>query len=261
MPIADFLRFSVMYGLDGVMKDILHGKYGEVGNEVTIDSTLQLDDKPFIDTPSFNQVKLFYPPYAMGAILGHENIVVAALNELGAKWDVQVGGKTNNDEESIRYSRHILPSDVFLWAFNMNSQTMIKCLVKCGFQFRWIHHKHHMPVILKRIFEISLSETSPKWTDIDEEELIFENSIHRRYSRATYKLQMKMLDLLINLGLPFELLYPVEPPIERDVQFFKEVERHTSDQIRAHLTSFSKEEQLAMKRAGQACTGYSLVER
>lgn len=38
MPIIELLRFSVLYGLDGVMKDILLGHYGDHDGDLTVNS-------------------------------------------------------------------------------------------------------------------------------------------------------------------------------------------------------------------------------
>ncbi|KAL7536909.1 hypothetical protein ACHAWF_005601 [Thalassiosira exigua] len=80
--------------------------------------------------------KMYVPAYAVGAILGYENVVTAALNQPDGRLDVLCGVQKSNAGE-IKEVPHMLLSDVFYWVFMKNMPNMIKCLVnECGFQFR-----------------------------------------------------------------------------------------------------------------------------
>ena len=203
---SDLLRFAVLYGLDGVMTDILHGRYGDA-NELTINTLIPLDDSPEEDeedsTSRFFDLgwKMFAPAWAIGAILGYENIVTTALAQPGGTLDSSYGSMKRGDEQVQEHTGHALPSNIFLWVFMKNMPDMIKCLVnECGFQFRWIDHESHLPMIFSRIFDSSPYESFPKWTgSLDGDELMWESSRERCYMRssAAYKEQMKMLGMCI----------------------------------------------------------------
>lgn len=228
VPMKDLLRFSVLYGLDGAMIDVLRGRYGDA-DALTVNTLMPLDDKPLpADDGSRFMIgfKAFMPAYALGAILGHENVVTTALAQPGGKIDALCGVQTSNDAE-IKERTNVLLSEVFLWVFMKNMPDMIKCLVnQCGFQFRWIEHNTFLPMIFKRIFELAEYETFPRWTgDLDEEELMWCGGSRARCrlrAAAAYKEQMNMLDLLISLGFPFSLFFDHEPPIEREEKLVKE---------------------------------------
>ncbi|KAL7530024.1 LOW QUALITY PROTEIN: hypothetical protein ACHAXR_004203, partial [Thalassiosira sp. AJA248-18] len=226
----DLLRFSVLYGLDGVMNDVLRGRYGDTGEQaLSVNTLLPLDDQPLPDDPSslmLRDRKLFMPPYAFACILGHTNVVVAALAQPGGKMDTSFGFQFKTDEEEVEsIDNHSLPSNclvndcgfqlqlidheltacsvviskVFLWVFHKNMKEMIKCLVNdCGFKFRWIDHGRHIPMMFHRIFETAEYESSPKWKgDIDDEALMWEGGGSRERCRmraaSAYVEQMKML--------------------------------------------------------------------
>ncbi|GFH47473.1 hypothetical protein CTEN210_03948 [Chaetoceros tenuissimus] len=219
--IAKLIRFSVLYGLDGVMKDILRGRYGDVGYFSTVNSFLvMLDDTPIEDTSGDDffsiRKRLYWPLYALGALVGHTNIVTVALNELGAIYDAPSGHEFSHrlEEGMIIDGDHTLPSELFHWVFHKNMPDMVECLVKeCGFQFRWIDHKKYiLKSMFKTLFLVS-DYPRPPW-DGEDEDMFFLSSGQRR--KASYKAKMKMLDLLISLGFPFELFFPTEPLFEKE---------------------------------------------
>mmetsp|Transcript_18480 Transcript_18480/g.39993 ORF Transcript_18480/g.39993 Transcript_18480/m.39993 type:complete len:555 (-) Transcript_18480:388-2052(-) len=265
--VNDLLRFSVLYGLDGAMKDIIQGKYGDVGDAV-VNTLLPLDDKPLPldDEHSFFRDKIFFmPPYALGAILGHSNVVTTALSGLGGDVDSPYGLQFKRDGEIKSFDDHTLVSHVMHWVFSKNMPDMLKCLVnECGFQFRWIDHENHIPMMLTRIFEADEYADNPKWTgDLDAEDLIWEGSRGRRQMRAeaSYKMQMQMLDLLIALGFPFTLFFPTEPTVERDERMRKEKKLNTREERRAYGKSLSKEERKANCDAYNACEAYNSIQK
>lgn len=269
--LKDLLRFSVLYGLDGVMQDILKGKYGDDLGDINIDTLLPLDDEPLPDDSSIDRWdllgkrKLFFPAWAMAAIAGHTNVVVAALTQLGGKMDVPTGMQFKYNEEMKIYDNHMLPSEVFLWVcIQKNMPEMIKCLVNdCGFQFRWIDQRNHMPMIIRRLFEESEYESHPKWMgDYDEEELLYEGSRGRCRIRAAaaYEVQMAMLDVLISLGLPFSILFPTDPGIEREEALRKDKKLETKAECKAFMRNMNKDERKARGVIHQACCAYNSLQ-
>ena len=268
MPLIDLLRFSVLYGLDGVMKDILLGRYGDMGG-LSVNSLIPLGDKPLDGSEDSSYLhmlggrrKFFYPLYAVGALLGHTNIASVALTELeGGGFDVPFGVQMKHDVEIEVHDEHYLPSEVFLWVFNKNLQHMIKCLVECGFQFRWIDHDE-LGRIFDKIFEAH-DWPRPPWSgELDEEDVMWESSRERRRLRgeSAYKAQMEMLDVLISLGFPLELFLPTEPTIEREEKMQKEGKLQTRQEQRAHEKALTREEKMANQRVYKACCDYNSLQ-
>ncbi|KAL7529592.1 hypothetical protein ACHAWF_003042 [Thalassiosira exigua] len=263
-PLSTLLRFSVLYGLDGVMTDVLRGKYGDV-EDLTINTPLPLDDEPMeVSKNSFlfgDNRKMLMPPYAMGAILGHSNITIAALTELGGKLDAPRGMQFEPDEEPKIFDDHRLPSEVFHWVFQKNNPDMIKCLVReCGFQFRWITHDKHIPAMFRRIFHAVDWADFPKWAgEMDEEELVWEckRERYRMRSESAYKVQMEMLDVLIALGFPFELFFPTEPPVYVEERLEEEKKLETRQQLQDFVRGLSEGERKARQDLLEACSGYN----
>ena len=196
---AHVLRFAVLYGLDGVMRDVLRSRYGEAA-DLDANALLPLSDAPIDEGRRAYALGFFgrahMPAYAAAAILGHENVVVAALAGSGGAWDAPLGVQRGEEEAVDEHACHALPSIVFLWVFMKNMPGMLKCLVRnCGFQFRWIEHGMDLPMVHRRIFDTAEYESCPNWTDLDMEELAWVGSRERCRLRAAaaYKKQMEML--------------------------------------------------------------------
>lgn len=275
--LKDLLRFSVLYGLDGVMKDILEGRYGKKKKKkksgININTLLPLDDEPLPDGSSrpdrwdlWGKRKLFYPAWAMGAILGYTNVVVASLTKLDGKMDVPTGVQFKQDEEMKTYDNHKLPSDVFTWVcIQKNMPDMIKCLVNdCGFQFRWIDHRDHIPMIIQRLFDESEYESHPKWMgDYDEEDLFYAGGSRGRCrlrASAAYKVQMAMLDVLISCGLPYSVLFSTDPGIEREEELRKEKKLETRAECKAYMRNMDTDQRKAREVMYQACSAYNSIQ-
>lgn len=276
---SDLFRFCIVYGLDGAMEDVLRGAYtwGNAGGGVlTIDSTVPLDEKPLERGRLLGGMKVFFPAYAVGAILGHCNVVVKALNELGGKIDVPYGkevvpyGKEAeymeaNETKFVRIDDHNIPSLVLVWTIRTNRKEVVRCLVsECGFQFRWIQ-KSELNLVFERIIGTSPYESSPFWKgDIDEDALMWAGGSRNRCrmrSAASYKEQMKMLDILIELGFPFKLLFNTEPNIELERKLREEKKLETNEDYRAFKKMQSKEEMKALDRAFGYCSAYNDMQR
>ena len=120
-----------------------------------------------------------------------------------------------------------------------------------------------MDRIFHRLFDAHEFESSPKWRgEIDDEDMMWESRRERYRMRAAaaYTEQMKMLDLLISLGLPFSLLFPVQPPIEREEELIKDKKLETRDQCKAYMRNMDKEERKARELVYEACSAYNSLQ-
>mmetsp|Transcript_3748 Transcript_3748/g.5413 ORF Transcript_3748/g.5413 Transcript_3748/m.5413 type:complete len:570 (-) Transcript_3748:154-1863(-) len=259
---VDILRFAVLYGLDGVTRDLIQGGYGDLYDDLTIDTLLELSDEP-IRHHGFEQ-KFYLSPLHLGAILGYPNIVLTAINELEAKIDAPLGLQGASTLGDLATYDHLSPSYVMEWVILKNMKAMLKTLIEdCGFQFRWVFHGNFKATICKRIFELAEYEDNPRWSGgLLEEDYAFESSRVRRRMRsaAAYKEQMKMLDCLIDLGLPFALLFPTEVKIDELDQLHKAKKLETSKQNRDYMRSLSRKEREAIDLAAEMSSSYNSLK-
>ncbi len=268
---TSILRFAVLYGLDGVMRDFVKGRYVDLGEEVrpeeqdrgvdlTIDTLLELSDKPIKE--GFFYQKWFMSPMHLGAILGYSNIVVTACNELGGNVDAPLGMIT--EHAGFKEWEHCAASQVMQWVILNNMKPILKTLVEdCGFQFRWVFHANCKHIICKRIFDLSEYEMDPRWKGaLEEGDIVFECSRVRRGMRsaAAYKEQMKMLDYLIDLGLPFALLFPTEVNIDALEALVKAKKLETRKQNRDYMRSLSSDERAAIELASMMASSYNSLK-
>jgi hypothetical protein len=132
----ELLCFAVLYGLDGVMKDILQSSYGTVHDDLNVDTMLTLSDEPMDLTYGIG-TKWWMPALHIGAILGHSNIVLTAFNDLRGKIDSPFGIETSSGE--IITNLYYSPSVTHQWVILKNRKEVLKTPVNdCGFQFCWI---------------------------------------------------------------------------------------------------------------------------
>ena len=277
------LRFAVLYGLDGVMKDVLRGAYGDIsnGNNLTINSLLPLASKPPAECPHYADEindEWFMPALHIGAILGHCNIVSTAFKELnanvGAGMGIQSGrllepGGHSNNERSIRLIEHMTPGVVLEWLILSNNKRGLKYIVEdCGFQFRWMSRDRSSSgrisrAVHRRIFDLAEYESNPLWKGkVRFEDYMWESSNERSRIRAksTYKEQMAMLDYLTELGFPFELLFPYEPNIEALEQLHKNEKMGTREAEKQYMKSLCKDEKKAMQLIGEMTAAYNYLQ-
>ena len=256
------LRFAVIYGLDGVMKNILQGAYGDTKG-LTIDTLLPLTDEPLEEHLGW---MWWLPPMHMGAILGHSNVVLGALG-LGGKIDAPMGSETS--ERAIQLSQYHSPTTVLEWIILKNKKQMLQILVKdCGFQFRWMSRDRQTQQISKpvfsRIFDLSQYESDPMWKgELRFEDYMWENSRVKCQMRAAsaYKEQMLMLDHLIELGFPFELLFPTEPGVDELERLHQNKQLETRQQNREYMLSLSKNDRLALENLTDMTRSYNCVQQ
>ena len=71
---------------------------------------------------------------------------------------------------------------------------------------------------------------------------------------------MKMLDLLISLGLPFSLLFPVQPPIKMEEALIKDKKLETREECKAYMRSMDKGERKARELVYEACSAYNSLQ-
>jgi len=260
---VDILRFAVLYGLDGVMRDLIKGGYGDMNDDLTIDTLLELSDEPADPEDWFGIHRKWYmTPLYLGAILGYSNIVVTACKELRAKIDAPLG-MINQTGEFATHDHYSVIA-VMQWVILNNMKGMLKTLVEdLGFQFRWFFHANCHRVVCKRLFDLSEYESNPRWKGgITEEDYAFESSRVRRGMRSAsaYKEQMKMFDYLIDLGLPFELLFPTEVPIDDLERLQKAKKLETRKQSREYMKSLSRNEREAIDLASAMASSYNSLK-
>jgi hypothetical protein len=247
-----------MYGLDGVMKDILQSSYGTVHDDLNIDTMLSLSDEP-LDSIYGIEMNWWMPALHFGAILGHSNIVLTAFHDMRGKIDAPFGVEVVRGDITAR--PYLSPSVTLQWVILKNRKEVLKTLVNdCGFQFRWIERRSADEQIfhsfVKRIFDLSQYESDPRWKgDIDASDYAYEGSRVRCQMRAaaSFKEQMKMLDFLVDLGFPFELLFPIEPRIEDNLQ--------TVEQRRDFMRNLTKKERAALESINMMASCYNSVQR
>ncbi|GFH47479.1 hypothetical protein CTEN210_03954 [Chaetoceros tenuissimus] len=259
------------------MKDILLGRYADHDGNLTVNSLVPLDDMPLMHPDEedennwrarrYPRSRLYWPLYSLGALVGHTNIVTVALKELGGKFDVPCGEEfALRSEEGVEIvDDHTLPSEMFHWIFQKNMVDMIGCLVKeCGFKFRWIDHKKYISkTIFDTIFKVE-DYPKPPWDGfVDEEDLLCQpdSEIKRIRGKASYELKMKMLDLLISLGFPFELFFPVEPSYLKAEKLQKEGKLRTPEERQEFEQSLSKTEKKVNERLYYATCSYNEIQR
>ena len=260
---VDILRFAVLYGLDGVMRDLIKGGYGDMNDDLTIDTLLELSDEPADPEDWFGIHRKWYmSPLYLGAILGYSNIVVTACKELRAKIDAPLG-MINQTGEFATHDHYSVIA-VMQWVILNNMKGMLKTLVEdLGFQFRWFFHANCHRVVCKRLFDLSEYESNPRWKGgITEEDYAFESSRVRRGMRSAsaYKEQMKMFDYLIDLGLPFELLFPTEVPIDDLERLQKAKKLETRKQNREYMKSLSRNEREAIDLSSAMASSYNSLK-
>ena len=260
---VDILRFAVLYGLDGVMRDLIKGGYGDLNDDLTIDTLLELSDEPADPEDWFGIHRKWYmTPLYLGAILGYSNIVVTACKELRAKIDAPLG-MINQTGEFATHD-HYSVTAVMQWVILNNMKGMLKTLVEdLGFQFRWFFHANCHRVVCKRLFDLSEYESNPRWKGgVTEEDYAFESSRVRRGMRSAsaYKEQMKMFDYLIDLGLPFELLFPTEVPIDDLERLQKAKKLETRKQNREYMKSLSRNEREAIDLSSAMASSYNSLK-
>ena len=79
--------------------------------------------------------------------------------------------------------------------------------------------------------------------------------------RASYEPKMKMLDLLISLGFPFELFFPVEPSYLKAERLQKEGKLRTPEECEEFEQSLSKTEKKVNQRLYYATCSYNEIQR
>lgn len=266
----DFLRFTVVYGLDGAMKDVLNGAYScnknDDDDEITINTLLPLSDGVPRPPDEENMSRfhrgpmyMFLPAYALGAMIGHVNVVSTAIGELHATIDAPLEAFQGNSTPVCHY--HYTPGEVLFGAIMTNRQHVLKCLVKeHGFQFRWINHDREMEMIRWRLLADHELDCSTFWTgDLDADDIYYEASSRQRRrlrARVSYQEQMKMLDLLIELGLPFLVLFPADL-----YRYIERLQQGSMEELRTFEGTLSKDEKKMKRIVWEACSSYNNVRQ
>lgn len=82
----------------------------------------------------------------------------------------------------------------------------------------------------------------------------------RLRASAAYKVQMAMLDFLISLGLPYSVLFPTDPGIEREEELRKEKKLETREECKAYMRNMDKDQRKAREVMYQACSAYNSIQ-
>lgn len=100
-------------------------------------------------------------------------------------------------------------------------------------------------------------DCSTFWTgDLDAGDLYYEGSSRQRRrlrARVSYQEQMKMLDLLIELGLPFLVLFPA------DLDHY--LQQGSMEELRTFEGTLSKAEKKMKRIVWEACSSYNNVQQ
>lgn len=271
MPHWKLLRFAAIYGLSGVMTDILDGKYGQVCGDLSIDNMLPVDDDvPDVAERSLymNTLKLRFPPYIIGSALGHAHVTKHAVLDLGAelhgslKYTVFKRGEEDkilDGPDSAGVALH--------WAIDKNHPDMVRCLtLECGVQFRWLSDEK-LDGIWSLLFSYSEYEGGAyKGVSRNDEDDGFCGSrreMRWKRAHASYKVKEAMLRVLIECGLPRELFVP-----DADFSFDKEMMKNYKgklqleyeDKYKKHMRSLPKKDRRNIGQISAACSEFNYVQ-
>lgn len=262
------LGFCAQYGLNGPIAAVLQGRYGKYGGAWNINLVhealkIQNDEKgnDSDDSDRYGlrmEGVLKLAPYVTAAILGHTNVVNAILKDLGGGVDAQC---------ILEMPHKAFPENtasfLLTWAILSNQPAMVRCLVaENGFQFRWMEEDDLFDVWRK------LHETSPyeekRWMPQAEDpySMVGMRELRGNRSRKAFIEKDKMFKLLIELGLPKDLLFPEGADFTLDEEFSgkKKVEK-------TEVARYEKWEELlpmtakfARSLVFQACMTYNSVQ-
>ena len=225
------LGFCAQYGLSGAISHIVEGRYGHYGGAWRINQTHEplkirsdtgdIDESKDQEDEDRSSIRYCFggdlklAPYATAAILGHTNVVRAILKNLGGAIDAECTFISHK-----AFPVENLPSLLLTWAILSNQPAMVRCLVtEIGFQFRWLEEDD--------LYDIwrNLHETSPyehtRWMTIMEDPYDWAGmrELRGRRARNSFVEKDKMFKLLINLGLPKDLLFPDGADFSMDKEF------------------------------------------
>jgi len=259
---TNMLRFCALYGLSGAIDDILSGKYGHV-DTLTIDSLLPFKEHD-AKTGDFSFLmfdEMFMPAWAFGSALGYRNVVRHCIRALGAKTDMHLACRMKKSGE--RKERDSLPGLMLHWAISRNQPEMLKCLVsECGFHFRWI--ADNLEEIFQLVFHVNhSSDEYGVWRSRKYTEEHWGDSRFR--ARCCYKEKQKMLQIIIELGMPFELFIP-----QLNVEFEKKALKDATDRgldeadeamLKDYVESLTRLERKAQRPLYDAANEFLILQK
>mmetsp|Transcript_3685 Transcript_3685/g.5711 ORF Transcript_3685/g.5711 Transcript_3685/m.5711 type:complete len:625 (-) Transcript_3685:105-1979(-) len=259
------LRFAVTYGLSGAMRDILGGKYCDVGDDFTIDTAMPIVDEPEVKETLFMDPILYAPAYFIGSILEHPHVVKCALSDLGGSLHAKYCIKGSEAKQQSLYNANTA-GQALLWAIHANSPDMVRCLTKdCGVQFRWMS-KNEFDQIWDLLLDYDPYENGPFRGNFDSEELVFLSSRERAWARshASWKNKEAMIKVLIECGLPRELFLPqIDFSLEKEVLNNcggKDPSNEDQEKIEEYNRGLSKAERKSLRRIYNACSEFNSVQ-
>jgi len=258
------LQFCATYGLSGAMSNVLKGKYGRPIGNLTMDALFPMDIEQR-SLPPFEVGNLCLPAYAIGAVLGHCNVVRHSLQQLGARLDAPYGF----ERESGHVQEHkFLPTIILFWVIKTNQHEMVQCLVECGFQIRWLFPV--MDPLFDMIFHIDrMGDEFGVWRSktYDPDKYYMDSRTMQRKYRAhcCYQEKQKMLQTMIEAGMPFDLFIP-QINLDREKKLLDDMREQglqeaTADMARDFCASVSKAELKARNKIANASAEYNVFQK
>eukprot|EP00594_Rhizosolenia_setigera_P009685 CAMPEP_0178973842 /NCGR_PEP_ID=MMETSP0789-20121207/22003_1 /TAXON_ID=3005 /ORGANISM="Rhizosolenia setigera, Strain CCMP 1694" /LENGTH=516 /DNA_ID=CAMNT_0020661865 /DNA_START=55 /DNA_END=1605 /DNA_ORIENTATION=- len=210
----DLFRLCVMYGLSSAAGAVVNGKLFGVnkkkrkkkkGPTLSVNTPLEYAKDNFMRSATF-----FMPALGYAAIIGHQH-VISKLLELGADLQTPYGGQHEN-AEYVEIKTHRVGAIALKKAILAKQPEMVKFLTSnCGVQFRWLSNQD-LETIFKKLFHIECQgdEYGPVWwsNKFNPEEYMGMSDLRRARAKNCYKEKQKMLQEVVNAGIPSDLFLP-----------------------------------------------------
>lgn len=204
----DLFRFCVMYGLSNAAHNVLMDKYGNTGN-LTVNSPL-LVPKEEEERTFFGGFDSFLPALGFATVFGHKHVIKKLVQELGADLQQPIGYKQKDKDFQLAENDRIGARSL-VWAILTKQPEMVKELVDCGVQFRWLN-TNELSTIFNKLFHVNCDgdEYGPLWLpqSYDCEKYFSMSDIRRYRAKCCYKEKEKMIMSIINAGCPRNLFLP-----------------------------------------------------
>lgn len=209
----DLFRLCVMYGLSSAAEAVVNGKLFGVkkkkrkkkASTLSVNTPLEYAKDDFMGSATF-----FMPALGYAATIGHQH-VISKLLEIGA--DLQTPhGVQHENKEYMEIKTHRVGAMPLKRAILVNQPEMVKFLASnCGVQFRWLSNKD-LETIFNKLFHIECQgdEYGPVWwsNKFNPEEYFGMSDLRRARAKNCYKQKQKMLQEVIDAGIPSDLFFP-----------------------------------------------------
>lgn len=207
---VDLFRLCVMYGLSSAAGAVVNNKFGvkkkkKKASTLSINTPLEFSKDNLISPATF-----FMPAIGYAATIGHQH-VISKLLELGADLQTPYGVQHEN-AEYMEMKNYRVGATALRRAILLNEPEMVKFLASnCGVQFRWLSNSD-LESIFNTLFHVNCQgdEYGPVWLSnkFDPEEHFGMSDLRRARAKNCYKQKQKMLQEVINAGIPSDLFFP-----------------------------------------------------